>query len=296
MDGRRGPGGRPCGRTRSFARLDVAVGDRGGEAGHRLGGVDRVEDQALAAAGVVDRARGPRRSAARSPGRPGRAASAGRRRSRPARVTKPATRSTGSGTAPVSTPSTRSAPSPATSPAIVAAGADADDDVAHVGRLLEQLLARRRRSRGADRARAAVGQDDGARDARPRSPRGRRPRRSRRRRSRRASGCPCPRRACRHEHDVQPEPARRGRGQPRVVALRGAARDQRRRARRDRLAAQVLELAQLVAAAAVAEPVVALDPQVARRRGRAAPRAAARAPVGSSRRRGQRPSARAAAG
>ena len=67
------------------------------------------------------------------------------------------------------------------------------------------------------------------------------------------------------QHGTQAK-ARRGRGrQPGVVALRRAAGDQRGRAGGERLRAGVLELADLVPAAAEPAQVVALDPQRARR-------------------------------
>src|ERR1019366_4114722 len=64
--------------------------------------------------------------------------------------------------------------------------------------------------------------------------------------------------------DSQAQPPRGGRGQARVVALGGAAGHERRGALLDRSRAQELELADLVPAASEPEPVVALDPQVAR--------------------------------
>ena len=64
-----------------------------------------------------------------------------------------------------------------------------------------------------------------------------------------------------HQMDLEPEHGAGGRGHPAVVRLRGADGHERAGAGRQRLAAQELELARLVAAHAEPGEVVALDPQ-----------------------------------
>ena len=120
-----------------LARRDLAARDRRGEPGHRLGGVDRVEHEPFAAAGVVD-------GAGRGVGQLLVArADLVEVDPQAVGVARSARRSlAGSSTAPVCTPRTRSAPRPATRPAIVPPDPTADDHVADVGRVLEDLLAR----------------------------------------------------------------------------------------------------------------------------------------------------------
>ena len=65
-----------------------------------------------------------------------------------------------------------------------------------------------------------------------------------------------------HQDNVEPQPCARGRGQPGVVALAGAAGDQRVRARGQGRAAEPLQFAYLVPPGAEAGEVIALHPEV----------------------------------
>ena len=149
----------------ALARFDVAVGHGGGEARHRLGGVDRIEDQALAAAGVRDRLAGGVREllVARAdlvephPQALGaRAQLGGEARDALDRV--------GHG-AGIDAEHPLGA-EPGNEPRHRPAGAYAHDDVRSVRCLLLQLSRTGHVAAGADRARSAVGQHGGARDLR----------------------------------------------------------------------------------------------------------------------------------